>query len=55
MRVFPDWYKPYRLNYEGDGYLVLLLGMFALYGYSYLQDIKQAKGRKTRFAYESDC
>ena len=55
VRQFPDWYKPYRVNYYEDGYLLMFLGMFALFGYSYLADIKQAKGRKTRFAYESDC
>ena len=41
-------------NYYGDGYLLLFLGGFALFGYSYLADIKQAKGRKTRFVYRSD-
>ena len=55
MRKFPAWYKPYMFNYTGDGYLVGLLGMFALFGYSYLEDIKQAKGRRQRFVYESDC
>ena len=30
-RVFPDWYKPYLLNYNSEGYFaVLLFGVFGL-------------------------
>jgi hypothetical protein len=47
-RVFPDWYKPYMLNYTSEGYFVLVLGGFCLFGYSYLNDIKEQKGRKSR-------
>lgn len=28
QRVFPDWYKPYLYNYNGEGYLVVILGTF---------------------------
>ena len=48
IRVFPDWYKPYGFNYQGDGWLIFLLGSFGLLGYSYMNDIKEAKGRKSR-------
>ncbi len=47
-RVFPDWYKPYMLNYQSEGYFVLIFAGFCLFGYSYLNDIKEQKGRKTR-------
>jgi hypothetical protein len=47
-RVFPDWYKPYMLNYQSEGYFALVLGAFCLFGYSYLNDIKEQKGRKSR-------
>ena len=46
VRKFPDWYKPYGLNYQGDGWLAFFLGAFAICGYSYLNDIKEIKGRK---------
>lgn len=39
VRVFPDWYKPWTLNYTSDGYLILVFGVFALFGYSYINDI----------------
>ena len=47
-RIFPAWYKPYSFNYHGEGYFVLGLGVFALFGYSYINDITESKGRKTR-------
>ena len=40
VRVFPAWYKPYGMNYQGEGWLVFILGGFALGGYSYMNDIK---------------
>ena len=51
MREFPDWYKPYGFNYQGDGWLALLLGGFLVFGWSYMRDIKEAKGRKSRKIY----
>ena len=57
VRVFPAWYKPYMFNYSGNGYLGVGLMIFVirnyhyihcLVGYSYINDIKEAKGRKTR-------
>ena len=41
VRVFPDWYKPYLLNYTSDGYMLLFFGVFAIFGYSYMNDIKE--------------
>ncbi len=41
VRKFPDWYKPYRLNYTSDGYMFAFFGLFALFGYSYMNDIKE--------------
>ena len=48
IREFPDWYKPYGFNYQGDGWLVFFLVGFTAFGWSYMNDIKEAKGRKTR-------
>ena len=54
VRVFPDWYKPYGFNYHSDGWMLLILGVFALYGYSYNADICEQKGRRTRKLFESN-
>ena len=51
VREFPDWYKPYSLNYLGEGWLCLFLSGFALFGWSYMNDIKECKGRKKRKIY----
>ena len=51
VREFPDWYKPYGFNYDGHGWLVFILAGFAVGGYSYLNDIKEEKGRKSRKVY----
>ena len=51
VREFPDWYKPYGFNYMGDGWMIFLLCFMGALGYSYLNDIKEAKGRRTRKAY----
>ena len=51
MREFPDWYKPYSFNYNGDGYLILFFGGFMYLGYFYLNDIKEMKGRRSRKKY----
>ena len=53
MREFPEWYKPYTYNYMSDGYMLLFFGAFVLFGYSYLNDIKEQKGRKSRKVFES--
>jgi hypothetical protein len=45
-RVFPDWYKPYMLNYTSEGYFVFALTVIFVFGYSYTNDIKEQKGRK---------
>jgi hypothetical protein len=50
--VFPDWYKPYMLNYQSEGYLVLFLTGIFLFGYSYTNDIKEQKGRKQRKVFD---
>ena len=41
VREFPDWYKPYTFNYESDGYMLLFFAGFALFGYSYINDINE--------------
>lgn len=51
VREFPDWYKPYGFNYQGDGWLAVILGSLTLFGWSYLRDIKEAKGRRSRKVY----
>ena len=51
-RVFPDWYKPYQLNYTSQGYFVLVLSGIFLFGYSYTSDIAEQKGRKTRKVFD---
>ena len=48
VRKFPDWYKPYTFNYTSDGYLLLGLGTIMLFGYSYMNDICEQKGRSSR-------
>ena len=53
-RSFPDWYKPYTFNYSGEGYLALFFGGFCLFGYSYTNDIKEQKGRKSRKTFSND-
>ena len=54
LRKFPDWYKPYSWNYDGEGYLALFFGGLMLFGYSYLNDIKEQKGRRSRRVFISD-
>ncbi len=51
--MFPDWYKPYTYNYFSDGYMLLFFGIIAVYSYSYLNDICEQKGRKSRKIFES--
>eukprot|EP00356_Strombidium_inclinatum_P004831 CAMPEP_0170494630 /NCGR_PEP_ID=MMETSP0208-20121228/14753_1 /TAXON_ID=197538 /ORGANISM="Strombidium inclinatum, Strain S3" /LENGTH=148 /DNA_ID=CAMNT_0010770713 /DNA_START=21 /DNA_END=464 /DNA_ORIENTATION=- len=51
IRKFPEWYKPYGFNYDGQGWLVFLLGALCVGGYSYLNDVAMYKGRKARKAY----
>ena len=53
-RSFPDWYKPYTFNYSGEGYLALFFGGFCLFGYSYLNDICEQKGRHSRKTFFRD-
>ena len=48
MREFPSWYKPYGLNYMGEGYAALLVLGFGIFGYSYINDICEQKGRNSR-------
>ena len=48
VRQFPDWYKPYGFNYMGDGWLAFILGGFFVMGTMYMNDIKEAKGRRSR-------
>lgn len=54
VRKFPAWYKPYGFNYFSDGYMLLGFGTLALFGYSYLNDIKEQKGRKQRKVFKSE-
>ena len=53
LRDFPAWYKPYTFNYTSDGYLLLGFTVFTLFGYSYMKDISEQKGRRTRKKYIS--
>ena len=53
VREFPDWYKPWTYNYMTDGWMMLFFGAFALFGYSYINDIKEQKGRKSRKIFPS--
>ena len=53
-RKFPDWYKPYTFNYHGEGYLALFFGGMCLFGYSYLSDIAEQKGRRSRKIFSSE-
>lgn len=53
VRVFPDWYKPYTYNYTSDGYMLLFFGVIGIFGYSYMNDIKEQKGRHVRKIFES--
>ena len=54
VRKFPDWYKPYGFNYQGDGWLCFILGGFVVAGWSFKNDIKEAKGRKVRKIFKRD-
>ena len=54
LRAFPAWYKPYTFNYMSEGYLLLAFGVFTLFGYSYMNDIKEQKGRRFRKKYISE-
>ena len=51
VREFPDWYKPYGFNYQGHGWLAAILSGFMVLGWSYMNDIREAKGRKVRKIY----
>lgn len=53
VREFPAWYKPYTFNYESDGYMLLGFGIMFLFGYSYMNDITEQKGRTSRKIFES--
>lgn len=53
VRRFPDWYKPYLVNYFGHGWLVIyLVGMFIGY-LTFVREIKWMKGRSSRKVFES--
>ena len=54
IRKFPDWYKPYTFNYTSEGYLLLTSGVIMLFGYSYLNDICEQKGRNSRKIFPSE-
>merc|ERR1712083_183561 len=54
VRAFPDWYKPYTFNYMSEGYLLLTFGVLTLFGYSYMNDIKEQKGRRVRRKFISE-
>ena len=54
VREFPDWYKPYGFNYDGNGWLVFILFSMTLGGWSYFNDIREQKGRKHRKVYLLD-
>ena len=41
-----------KLNYTGNGWFIFFLGVFALGGWTYLDDIKFEKGRKERKIYD---
>ena len=51
VREFPAWYKPYGFNYMGEGWLIFLLSLFGIGGWSYMRDIKESKGRTSRKVY----
>lgn len=53
VRKFPAWYKPYGFNYTSDGYMLLVFGVFGIFGYSYINDICEQKGRRSRKVFES--
>ena len=53
-RQFPAWYRPYTFNYSGEGYLALFFGGLLIAGYSYLNDICEQKGRRSRKTFDSD-
>ena len=42
------------MNYQGDGWLAFFLAGFVGLGYMYMNDIKEAKGRKSRKVYRMD-
>ena len=46
VRQFPDWWKPYRFNYNSEGYFIVALSIIMIYGWMYTSDIAKAKGRK---------
>ena len=54
MREFPSWYKPYGLNYQGEGYTMLIFFGFAIFGYSYTNDICEQKGRNSRKVFPTE-
>ena len=53
-RKFPEWYKPYMINYEGHGYILLYFFMMSLFGYTFLKEIASVKGRKSIKVIEHD-
>ena len=52
---FPDWWKPYRINYFGHGYFVGALVILFFFGQVYVSDINWMKGRKSRRPYQDDA
>ena len=53
VRKFPAWWKPYGFNYFSDGYMLLAFFTFAVFGWSYFNDICEQKGRKQRKVFKS--
>merc|ERR1712083_538687 len=41
-------------NYMSEGYLLLTFGVLTLFGYSYMNDIKEQKGRRVRRKFISE-
>ena len=53
-RDFPEWYRPYTLNYFGHGFLISLFAIMVWACYYQYQKVQLLQGRKSFPNYRSD-
>jgi hypothetical protein len=51
---FPDWYKPYLVNYYGHGYLIAVFALISYAGYIQYQQTLKLRGRRSMVTYRNE-
>lgn len=53
-KEFPDWYRPYLLNYQGNGYMFMALLALTLLGIYQYEHTRRLQGRKSMVSHRED-